>query len=148
MPSPCSQLYVHLVWATWERLPLITPEIEPRLFAVLAAKCSELQAQCIAVGAVSDHVHVLVRYRPTLTIAELVGQMKGSSSHLINHEILSDGNFRWQAAYGAFSVSLTGIDRASRYIVNQKAHHHEGSVYPDVERWEDEPVVGGERGPG
>ena len=140
MPSPFSQLYVHLVWATWERLPLITPQIEPHLFAALTAKCAELKAQCVAVGAVSDHVHLLVRYLPTLAVADLVGQMKGSSSHLINHEIMKDGNFRWQAAYGAFSVSLTGVERTSRYIVDQKVHHRDGSIYPDVERWEEEPT--------
>ncbi|NLF03363.1 MAG: IS200/IS605 family transposase [Anaerolineales bacterium] len=136
MPSPCSQLYVHLVWTTWERLPLITPAVELVLCAALAAKCAELGAQCLAVGAVADHVHVLVRCHPSATVSELVGQMKGSSSHLINHEIPESGSFRWQAAHGAFSVSPAGVERVRRYIVNQKQHHREGSISPDVEQWD------------
>ena len=146
MPSPCTELYVHLVWATWERLPLVTPEIEPRLFRALAAKCMELQAQCIAVGSMPDHVHVLVRFRPTTAVSDLVGQLKGSSSHLVNHELLPDGSFRWQAAYGAFSVSPAGLRRATQYILNQKLHHGDGSVCPGYERCEEEsqptPIAG------
>jgi len=113
---------------------MISPEIEPRLFAAFAAKCSELKCQCIAVGGVEDHVHLLVRCSPDVSLSNLVGQLKGSSSHLINHEILEGGGFRWQGCYGAFSVSKRSVRPLSEYILGQKSHHGGGRIFSELER--------------
>ena len=56
MRRPYTQIYAHLVWATWDRLLLITSEIESRLHAAIAAKCRELDAEALAIGGVDDHV--------------------------------------------------------------------------------------------
>ncbi len=65
MRAPYTQLYPHCVWATWDRLPLITPNIEGRLYAAIAAKCLELKCDMIAIGGIEDHVHLLVRFPTT-----------------------------------------------------------------------------------
>ncbi len=53
----------------------------------------------------------------------LVGEVKGASSHALNHQEPS-GVFKWQGAYGAFSVSEDGVARVENYIRDQEAHHH------------------------
>jgi len=138
MPSPFTQTYVHLVWATWNRTPLITAEIEPRLFAAVAAKCIELKCVCVAVGGVQDHIHVLVRFAPKISISTLVGEIKGSTSHMINHEILAPESFRWQGSYGAFTVSRRSIPQVSTYILNQKEHHRDHKLIAEFEQCETE----------
>jgi len=142
MPSPFTQLYAHLVWATFDRQPHIAPEIEPQLYAALAAKCGELECFCMAVGGVEDHIPILVRCAPDVAISTLVAQLKGSTSHLINHVLIPEAGFRWQGSYGAFSVSKRSLRQASDYILGQKEHHRLGQVYEQLERCaaEDDPA--------
>ena len=82
MRSPYTQLYLHIVWATWDRLPLITETIKPRLNAAIAEKCRELKCVPLAVGGIADHVHLLVRLHTTVAVATLAKEVKGASSHL------------------------------------------------------------------
>jgi putative transposase len=133
MRAPYTQLFVHCVWATWDRLPLITSAVEQRLYASITTKCRELDCVVLALGGVEDHVHLLVRIPTTLTIAGLVREVKGSSSHLMTHAISPNTFFKWQGAYGAFSVSKDDIDRVAAYIQAQKTHH--SNVYLIAE-WE------------
>jgi REP element-mobilizing transposase RayT len=134
MRGPYTQLLAHLVWATWDRLPLIDSGLEGRLYAALSSEARGLQCAPIAIGGMADHVHVLVRVHPTVAVARLVQQLKGASAHLINHEIDRVAGFRWQGAYGAFSVSAAVAPEVERYIAQQKQHHAEGSLNLEWER--------------
>jgi len=138
MRSPYTQLYVHCVWATWDRLPLIKPAIEARLYAAIVAKCHELKCEVVAIGGDVDHVHLLVRFPTTLAVATLLKEVKGASSHLMTHEIMPNEFFKWQGAYGAFTVSKDRVKALTDYIKNQKAHHAETSLVEDWERCETE----------
>jgi putative transposase len=133
-------LFVHLVWATWDREPLLRREWERPVYRAIAEKCDELGARVIALGGVEDHLHLLVLIPSTLTVAELVGQVKGVSSHLVNHQLLAggDGFFKWQGNYGAFSVSPQLVPTVSKYIRNQREHHAAGSVQAEWERTQEE----------
>lgn len=72
MREPFTKLYLHAVWSTWDRLPLITPPTEPRLYGSIIAKCRELGCLPIRIGGMSDHVHLLVRLHSTTAIATLL----------------------------------------------------------------------------
>ena len=100
MRAPYTQLYLHLVWATWDRLPLITEDMESRLYAAIAAKCRQLKCEPLAINGTEDHIHVLLRLHPTVSVARLVKEVKGASSHLVTHEIKPNEFFKWQGAYG------------------------------------------------
>lgn len=127
-------VYVHLVWATWDRLPLLTTEIEPRIHHAIAAKCTDLGGELIALGGVEDHIHLLVGLPATISLAEFVGKVKGASSHLASHEVLrNDALFKWQGAYGAVSVSPNLLSQASAYIAHQKVHHANKTLIPEWE---------------
>jgi len=99
-----TELFCHLVWATWDRLPLIRPETEPRLYGAIVAKLRELGCRPIAVNGVPDHVHCLCQFPPTVAVSYLVQQVKGASSHLMTHEIVGKGEFKWRGSYGAFTL--------------------------------------------
>jgi REP element-mobilizing transposase RayT len=116
MRAPYTQLYLHCVWGTWDRLPLITPQVESRLYAAILAKCKELKCELIALGGVEDHVHLLVRIPTTLAVAALLKEVKGVSSHLMTHKITPDEFFKWQGAYGAFTVNKDGVETVAKYI--------------------------------
>ena len=133
MREPYTQLYVHLVWATWDRAPLITPDVREPLYACMQAECSALKADVLAIGGVANHVHVLVRYPATLDVSRLVKQIKGASSHLITHKVASDRFFKWQGAYGAFSVDKSRLAGLREYILNQEQHHRDNTLDTDHE---------------
>ncbi|MBS1248454.1 MAG: hypothetical protein MAG431_00005 [Chloroflexi bacterium] len=133
--SAHTELYVHIVWSTWDRISLINEVIEPRIYAAIAAKCRELKCTLIAIGGVEDHVHMLARMHAPVSVSKLVKDVKGSSSHLVTHEITPDEFFKWQGSYSAFSVSPEVLPRLGSYIENQKQHHAEGEI---IAKWEQE----------
>ena len=134
MRDPYTQLYVHLVWATWDRFPLITPAIEPRIYAAIATKCRQFKCEPVAIGGIEDHVHLLTRLHTTTTIATLVKEVKGASSHLVTHEITPKDFFKWQGAYGAFTLRKNDVPQVEAYILNQKQHHADNTLYDEWEK--------------
>jgi REP element-mobilizing transposase RayT len=136
MREPYTQLYVHFVWATWDRLPLITPEVEGPLYRAMTAKAHELKCDTVAIGGMMEHAHVLVRFPTTLAVATFAKEVKGNSSHFMTHVLRPEQFFKWQGAYGAFTVSKREIDTVASYILRQKVHHAENSLIDEWERSE------------
>ena len=140
MGKPFTQLYAHLVWATWGRLPLITPSNEAALFACLGRETLDLDCQLLAIGGIEDHVHLLLRMPPTLCISDAVKQLKGNSSHLASHVLAPADGFKWQGYYGAFSVSRGDLGRVKDYVLQQKERHALRRLWAEAEKtgWKDE----------
>ncbi len=132
MRHPHARLYVHLVWATWDRAPLITPEIRDRIYPVMQHQASKLGVQIVAIGGIEDHVHVLARFPTTISMADLVGRMKGASSHMVTQ--VMGQPFKWQGAYGAFTLAKSGLSRTRDYVLNQEMHHRNGTTYAALEQ--------------
>lgn len=126
-------LYVHLVWATWDRLPLITPEIERRLYRCIEKEVQDMGGVVLALNGTEDHTHLCASFTATDTIANLVKQVKGVSSHFTNEVLKPEGQFKWQGSYGAFTVSRWDVDRIVQYIKRQKEHHANSEVWPEFE---------------
>ncbi len=133
MRAPYTQLYLHMIWATWDRLPLVTAEIEDRIYAAIAAKCRELKCEPLAINGVEDHVHLLVRFHTTVSVAQLAKGVKGSSSHLVTHEINPGEFFKWQGAYRAFTIRKSDVPKVIAFIQKQKQHHSEMNLNPEWE---------------
>jgi putative transposase len=126
-------IYVHLVWATWDRLPLITPAIERPLHRVIASEAQKMGCTLLALNSVPDHLHILVRMPSTVAVAELVKQLKGVSSHFVNDTLKPKPPFKWQGFYGAFSVSRWDVEQIVAYIQRQKEHHEVGTLIAELE---------------
>ena len=131
--DPFTRLYVHLVWATWDRSPLITPEIRPRIYRCMGGEAPRLGCRVGAIGGIEDHVHVLVRTPATIAPAVLAKQLKGVSSHLMNHAIENPMGFRWQGSYGVFSVSKRFVPHVRDYLLRQEEHHRLGTIHRHFE---------------
>ena len=119
-------LYVHIVWATWDRLPLITEEIERDVYRYIEGVCHKHGCPVLAIGGMPDHIHILVSLTATITIADLVEYMKGGSSRHVSEAVEAAEWFKWQGSYGAFTVSPHEKQKVTRYILNQKQHHADG----------------------
>ena len=133
MRAPYTQLYLHVVWATWDRLALVTDDLEQGVYAAIRAKCDELKCPSISIGGMPDHVHLLVRLNSAVSVADLVKGVKGSSSHLVTHRIEPIEFFKWQGGYGAFTLAKDDVSAVATYILRQKQHHASGNL---LDEWE------------
>jgi putative transposase len=130
-------VYLHLVWATWDRQLLLQGDLQRRVHRAIAAKCEELRAEVIALGGVEDHAHLLVGLPLTMSLSELVKRIKGATSRQAGQEFIGpDEFFKWQGAYGAFSVSPRHLNEVASYIARQREHHALGSI---IAAWEPDP---------
>jgi REP-associated tyrosine transposase len=127
------ELYVHLVWGTAGRLPSISMAIERELFAVIAAKTTELRCVPCAIGGTADHIHLLAKLHTTVSVARLVGEVKGASSHFVNHRLGANGTFAWQSGFGAFTLATDDLSAVSNYVRAQKQHHENRRLEPTLE---------------
>jgi putative transposase len=130
------RVYVHLVWSTWDREPLIPACLTSRLHAVIKGACEKLGCAVLALGGMPDHVHLLVSLGPSASTASVAHAVKGASSRWLNEQPEVAGEFRWQGRYGAFSVSPHERSRVTAYIHNQEQHHTDGTLWPSVETFE------------
>ncbi len=104
-----------------QRLPLIRTNLRSDLFAYLGGIVRELRDTAIIVNGTTDHVHMLVRMRPSQSAADLVRLVKANSSRWATAK--GNADFAWQTGYGAFSVSESKVAEVTRYIARQEEHH-------------------------
>jgi REP-associated tyrosine transposase len=123
---------LHCVFATKDRRSWLTPEVRQRLWPYIAGIARENRMKTIAIGGVADHVHVLLSIPSTLTIAKAMQLLKGNSSKWIHETFPSLNAFGWQDGYGAFSVSVSGVEETVRYIQKQEIHHQKVSFRDEV----------------
>ncbi|MBN7813571.1 IS200/IS605 family transposase [Algoriphagus sp. H41] len=123
MANTFSQIHIHVVFATQFRNALIAEKWEQRLYEYLIAIIHNQGHKVLAINGMSDHVHLLLGFRPNQALSELVQQAKASSSKWINEERLCTQKFAWQEGYGAFSYTKSDIPKVTHYIQNQKNRH-------------------------
>ena len=128
------EIYLHLVWGTWDRQPFILPTFERDLWRELRHEVEKQKCRLLALGGTEDHVHLLVQFHSSLTVADFVQVVKGSSSLWVNEQICPDFHFQWQGAYGAFSVGHREVPEIISYIKKQKQHHREKTTIAEFER--------------
>jgi putative transposase len=117
------QIYLHFIWGTWDRLPLITQDIEKQVYEAILEKSKKLGGIVLAIGGVPDHVHLLVHFPSTISIADYIKGVKVSTSHLMTHRNISGEFFKWQGSYAVYSVCEREIPKIKSYIQHQKEHH-------------------------
>lgn len=124
MPQSLSAVYIQLVFSTKDRQPYLRDSnLRNEMHAYLGGISKTLECPALIVGGVEDHVHLLCRMARTITQSDLVKEIKRVSSLWIKQRDAVYATFAWQAGFGAFSVSTSGLDRAITYITNQEKHH-------------------------
>ena len=126
------ELFLHIVWSTWDRVPWIDPTYDREI-----RRCAHRQIGAagvlLASGAYDDHVHVLLRASPTIVPATVVGAIKGHTSHELHARFAVDPAMRFSEGYALFSVSPEHVTRLVRYIEDQRVRHAEQRLST---RWE------------
>lgn len=122
MSQSLTRLFLHIIFSTKHRRPLIDDIIETQLFEYLGGICKEIGYQTIQVGGYRDHVHILCAQSKRMTVMDALQEIKRSSSKWIKTKG-PYSNFYWQDGYGAISVDPMRLDGLEKYIRNQRQHH-------------------------
>lgn len=130
---PYLKIWVHLVWATKDRQPLIQSAWKLDLYAHIRDNARQKGMYLDFINGYSEHVHALLSLNAEQTLAKTMQLIKGESSHWVNQQRLVRGHFAWQEEYFAVSLGESQIDRVREYIKNQEEHHRMRSF---AEEWQ------------
>jgi REP element-mobilizing transposase RayT len=135
MSQSLSQVYLHIVFSTKDRRPFLSDiNLRKATHAYLAGICRNHDSPAVIIGGVEDHVHVLCRMGRTITIADLIRELKRESSKWVKEQSAKLGLFHWQAGYGAFSVSPSHVEPLKTYIATQEDHHRRETFQDEFRR--------------
>ncbi len=117
-----TQLYVHLVFVTRWRQKILNSAEKVNIRDQFAADCHDLSARhchLVEFGMEEDHVHLVVRYPPSISISQLVKHLKGRSSQKGLPGTSTRGSALWSAGYFAKSVSDKSMAGTVEYAREQ-----------------------------
>jgi putative transposase len=128
-----SEVYLHIVWTTEGRQPLLGGDCERSVHRCIESEAAQLGCAVLALNGMPDHIHLVLRLPTRISIAVLVKQVKGVSSSLVNSMEGYARCFRWKEGYGVFSISRPYLNKVISYVQNQKRHHADQRVWEDWE---------------
>ncbi len=130
MASTYHALFYHVFFHTKYNDALIDPGWESGLYAYICARVAESGGFVLAIGGIDNHIHFVLKLKPTARISDLMRRVKGTSSRWV-HEVPGVTGFAWQVGYTAISISPSAVASTQRYVFNQKEHH--GIITPRTE---------------
>lgn len=124
MPQSLSAVYIHLVFSTKDRRPLLRDKpTRDALHSYLGGVSKQLDCPPVLVGGVEDHVHLLARFGRTITQAEWVKELKRVSNLWLMERGRDYADFEWQGGSVDFSVSQSNLEAVKQYTAGQEEHH-------------------------
>ena len=136
MPHSYSSIWIHIIWSTKNREPILKPELKNEVIQVLQRIAIEHEINIDCVNGVDDHLHLLVRLRTDQSVADVVKTLKGNSWEYFRN---TDQQYlSWQDGFAAFSVSADKVYAVRKYIRNQVKHHQDKSFSDELKMIKDE----------
>ncbi|HZE94006.1 MAG TPA: IS200/IS605 family transposase [Gemmatimonadales bacterium] len=117
------QLFIHIVWTTLDRQPMIDRTTRDFLDSFLRKTASKQDVEVVDLAILKTHVHLVVRTPPRLDLPRLVQFFKGGSSYTASRLPGNKLGLRWAPEYSATTVSPKHLDRVGRYLAGQANHH-------------------------
>ena len=124
MPQSLSAVFIHLVFSTKNRRPLLRPDtLRAEMHAYLGGISKTLDCPPLLVGGTDDHIHALCQLGRTVSQADWIKEIKRASSIWVKEHEPALADFAWQSGYGAFSVSMSNMEAVKAYIAGHEDHH-------------------------
>ncbi len=121
--STYTQLIYHIVFTPKHRSPILEKSNRHILFKYITGILSNKKCHLYQINGVEDHIHILTHVHPTISLSNLVKDIKVASSLFIKSENLFPLFQEWQVGYGGFSCSFKDKEILIKYIANQEEHH-------------------------
>jgi REP element-mobilizing transposase RayT len=123
--STFTQILYQLVWSTKNREPTLVKYDREALYRFIWGLLKNKHCHLYRIGGVADHIHIITHLHPTVSLADLVKDIKLASDEYIKQQHIFPFFNGWQAGYGGFTYSFKEKDRLIAYVMNQEMHHQE-----------------------
>ncbi len=130
--STYTQIYYHIVFGTKNRKSCLKRENRDNLFKYIWGVLRNKDCHLYRINGVADHLHIFTHLHPSIALADLIKDIKLSSSEWIKKESLFPLFPGWQEGYAAFTASEKEKDRIINYIKNQEEHHRKKSFREEL----------------
>ena len=125
MASTLTNLVYHIIFSTKGREPMIVAEIRDEFYRYIGGIL-------LQIGGMPDHLHLVVKLKPSQALSTVIQKIKGNSLEWINEQKRFKSRFAWQVGYGAFSISESQIPMVVRYLMEQEIHHQKLSFKDEL----------------
>ncbi|MCG8698462.1 MAG: IS200/IS605 family transposase [Bacteroidales bacterium] len=134
-----SKIWIHLIWTTKNREPVLNNKIGIKLYDHLINYSKDtFSINFERLNIQKEHIHGLIDLPTNIMLSEFMQKLKGESSHWLNQSKMFRTKFSWQRGFGAYSVSASQLDIVKRYIENQGEHHKKSTFLQEYEQWKKE----------
>ena len=123
MAGTFTQIYIQIVFAVSWRQCLIPRKHKSELHSYIGELVNRRKSKPLAIHCMPDHAHIFIGYRPSISLPDLVKEIKVESNQFMNMKKWTPAHFKWQEGYGAFSYSRSHIGSVIEYVHNQEEHH-------------------------
>ena len=113
----------HLIWCPKRRKPILVGTLRDRCQELLEAKCKEKGWDILTLTIQPDHIHLFVRVWPSDSAAEVVKELKGSTSFFLRKEfepLLSKLPSLWTRSFFASTAGAVSAQTIQEYLDAQK----------------------------
>ncbi|MDE6651484.1 MAG: transposase [Paramuribaculum sp.] len=135
MSNTYSSVFIHIVFAVKNRENLLPTIWLSRIWAYISKMLLARGHKPIAIGGTQDHIHILINYKITEVIPDLVRDIKINSGKFISDNCHLKCRFAWQSGYGCFSYGASQVDIVRNYINNQDFHHRGKSLKEEIKMY-------------
>jgi REP element-mobilizing transposase RayT len=132
---PYVKIWVHTVWGTKNRQPLLTKDIRNNVFQHIKSNAKSKGIFIDAINGYLDHTHCLISLQAEQCIATVMNLIKGESSYWINKNKVIMTKFEWADEYYAGSISPSHLEGLRKYIGLQEEHHRHLTFQEECERF-------------
>jgi len=133
---PYIRVWVHFVWATKDRQPVLIDPFRKQLFSHIEENARKKNIFLDRVNGYHDHLHCLVSLGSSDTIEKIIQLIKGESSFWFNNKSgFKTPRLEWQDEYFAVSVSESSLIAVRNYIDNQEIHHQKKSFAEEYDEF-------------
>ena len=129
------KVYVHYVWSTKNRKPLLTKDIRQQVFTHIRKNAKTKNIYIDFINGYIDHVHCFVSLNDDLGIGKIAQLIKGESSCWINKNKLTKTKFEWQDEYMAIGIGDDKISIVHKYIAQQEEHHRKTTYAEEYDKF-------------
>ncbi len=127
-----TQILYHIVFSTKDREYVLIKDYREKLYRFIWGVIKNNKCVLYQINGVEDHLHIATHLHPTKNLADLIKDIKVSSSLMIKSENIFPGFTGWQDGYAAFTKSYAEKDILINYIKKQEEHHHKVSFRDEL----------------
>ena len=121
--STYTQILYQIVFSTKHRERTMIKKDRPLLFQYISGVLKNKDCHLYRINGVKDHLHIITDLHPSVALANLVKDIKLSTTSLIKENGIFRNFGGWQDGYGAFTYHIDSKNNLIEYVKNQEEHH-------------------------